>query len=311
MADFVSHHVFGAQALQSFPVTALHAARQYPVCFRWGCQGPDPLFFRSIALGSPLHKLGNRMHSEKTDELFFALSRAVQCLTGQAHLIASAYFYGFLCHYALDSEIHPYVYCRQEQLRAADPQLNASAVHCQIESDIDYLLHEQTYGETPTHFEPDSYYRLQPTEKAILAAVLHAVLRRVYHADVPLGELRGSFDDMLAWQRFLFSNHPALYRSAQRIEQIAGRGAILTAHMKQARPTWDCLNEGHEPWRNLWHPGEVRTDSVAELFDQAQVRACALAGRYAALFASGRLLCGGLDLPFDNGNPKRLIMPED
>ena len=35
------------------------------------------------------------------------------------------------------------------------------------------------------------------------------------------------------------------------------------------------------------------------------------ANTQAALFASGRLLCGGLDLPFDNGNPKRLIMPED
>ena len=35
-------------------------------------------------LGSPLHKLGNRMHSEKTDELFAALSRAVRDLSGDA-----------------------------------------------------------------------------------------------------------------------------------------------------------------------------------------------------------------------------------
>ena len=81
----------------------------------WGCQGPDPLFYRKILLGSPLHKLGNRMHSEKTDELFAALSRAVRDLSGDAQEIAAAYFYGFVCHYALDSEIHPYVYCRQVQ----------------------------------------------------------------------------------------------------------------------------------------------------------------------------------------------------
>lgn len=53
------------------------------------------------------------MHSEKTDELFAALSRAVRDLSGDAQEIAAAYFYGFVCHYALDSQIHPYVYCRQ------------------------------------------------------------------------------------------------------------------------------------------------------------------------------------------------------
>ena len=145
MADFVSHHLFGGQALAVFPASVQALAHARPACFFWGCQGPDPLFYRKIWLGSPLHKLGNRMHSEKTDELFAAFARAVHCLTGDAHEIASAYFYGFVCHYALDSEIHPYVYCRQEQIRSADAKLSGSAVHCQIESDIDYLLYERVH----------------------------------------------------------------------------------------------------------------------------------------------------------------------
>ena len=137
MADFVSHHLFGRQALTVFPAPAQRAAACRPACFFWGCQGPDPLFYRKILLGSPLHKLGNRMHSEKTDELFAALSRAVRDLSGDAQEIAAAYFYGFVCHYALDSEIHPYVYCRQVQFCTENPKLSASAVHSRIESDID------------------------------------------------------------------------------------------------------------------------------------------------------------------------------
>ena len=84
MAEFVSHHLFGRQALTVFPAPAQRAAACRPACFFWGCQGPDPLFYRKILLGSPLHKLGNRMHSEKTDELFAALSRAVRDLSGDA-----------------------------------------------------------------------------------------------------------------------------------------------------------------------------------------------------------------------------------
>ena len=179
MADFVSHHLFGRQALTVFPAPAQRAAACRPACFFWGCQGPDPLFYRKILLGSPLHKLGNRMHSEKTDELFAALSRAVRDLSGDAQEIAAAYFYGFVCHYALDSEIHPYVYCRQMQFCTENPKLSASAVHSRIESDIDYLLYERACHRPITEFDPEERYQLSPVEQAVLSVMLHAAQNRV------------------------------------------------------------------------------------------------------------------------------------
>ena len=305
MADFVSHHLFGEQALTVFPASVQQLVASHPVSFRWGCQGPDPLFYRKILLGSPLHKLGNRMHSEKTDELFAAFARAVHCLTGDAHEIASAYFYGFVCHYALDSEIHPYVYCRQEQIRSADAKLSGSAVHCQIESDIDYLLYERVHHAPVTGFDPAAHYALAPEEKAVLSVLLHAVLQKVYAVRVPVCDLRRSFDEMLAWECFLYSDSRAVYRGAQKLERMAGRGALLTGHMKIERPGWDALNEQHAPWCNLWKPDEQRTESVPELFGLARIRAAALAGQYAAQFDAGWLLHYHFEQPFDNGSPKK------
>ena len=52
MADFVSHHLFGGQALAVFPASAQALAQAHPACFFWGCQGPDPLFYRKIWPGS-------------------------------------------------------------------------------------------------------------------------------------------------------------------------------------------------------------------------------------------------------------------
>lgn len=306
MADFVSHHLFGEQVHSVFPATVQELVRRHPVSFRWGCQGPDPLFYRKILFGSPLHKLGNRMHSEKTDELFAALARGVHCLTGTAQETAAAYFYGFLCHYALDSQIHPYVYCRQEQIRSADAKLSASAVHCQIESDIDYLVYERAYHAPVTEFKPEGFYRLPAEEKAVLAVLLHAVLENVYGEDVPVRDLRRAFDEMLSWESFLYSQNRAVYRGAQRLERMAGRGAILTGHMKIERPAWDALNEQHTPWHNLWTPEETRTDSVPELFGLARIGAAAMAGQYAAQFDSGLQLHCHFKQPFDNGSPKKI-----
>ena len=223
-----------------------------------------------------------------------------------AQEIAAAYFYGFLCHLALDSEIHPYVYCRQEQIRAADAKLSGSAVHCQIESDIDYLVYERAHRVPVTEFDPAAHYTLEPEEKAVLSVLLHAVLKNVYGADVPPRELRCAFDEMLAWERFLYSDSRAVYRGAQKLERMAGRGALLTGHMKIERPAWDALNEQHAPWHNLWTPDEPRTDSVPELFGLARIRAAALAGQYAAQFDAGWLLQYHFDQPFDNGSPKKL-----
>ena len=306
MADFVSHHLFGRQALTVFPAPAQRAAACRPACFFWGCQGPDPLFYRKVLFGSPLHKLGNRMHSEKTDELFAALSRAVHDLSGSAREIAAAYFYGFVCHYALDSEIHPYVYAQQARICEENPRLSASAVHSEIESGIDRLLYERACHRPVTEFDPRERYQLSPVEQAVLSVVLHAVLKAVYGAEVAVRDLRRAFAEMTAWESFLYSDSRTVYRGAKKAEALLGRGALLTGHMKVARPDWDVLNLAHQPWHSLWKPQEIRTDSVPELFGLARIRAAALAGQYAAQFDAGWLMQYHFAEPFDSGNPRKI-----
>lgn len=303
MADFITHHLFGKQVLTVFPASVQKMAEDYPACFYWGCQGPDPLFFRKILLGSPLHALGNRMHSEKTDELFSAMLQGVRSLSDTAHNISAAYFFGFLCHYALDSTIHPYVYCRQEQICSADPRLSSSAVHCQIESDIDCLLYERLYHEPVITFVPTDYYVLEPEEKAVIAALLHMILRRVYGETVSLRNLRRSFDEALSWQTFFYSDAQRIYRSARRIENYIGRGALLTGHMKAGHPAWDALNEQHIPWQNIWNLQEIRTESVLNLLILARIHAASLAGQYAAQIESNWQLHQHFAAPFSNGKP--------
>ena len=192
------------------------------------------------------------------------------------------------------------------QICGAEPKLNASAVHCQIESDIDYLVYEKAYQSPVTNFRPEGLYTLPPAEQAVLAVLLHAVLKNVYGADVAVRDLRRSFEEMLTWEKFFYADKRRTYRTAQRLERLAGRGAILTGHMKVERPAWDALNEQHTPWHNLWRPEETRTDSVSDLFGLARIGAAGLAGQYAAQFDSGLQLWCHFKQPFDNGSPKKI-----
>lgn len=307
MADFVSHYLFGELALDAFPATVQLAAARQPAAFNWGLMGPDPLFYQGLTLGRPLHKYGNKMHSERTTELFYAFARAVNRMTGENRAIAEAYFYGFLCHHALDSTMHPYVYCRQQEVMRANPRENPSLVHCQIESDIDYALYENEYHAPVTDFDPDKYFQLADTELAVIAVLLHYLLGTVYAVRVPTATLRSAFPAMLRAQNFLYSRSHAAYRGLQSIEGVLGRGPLVTSHMKIEPPMWDCLNLEHAPWHNLWQPEVCYTACVPDLITQALARVTSLAGQYAAEFDAGWLLLHHFDVPFDAGNPKKLM----
>lgn len=302
MADFLTHHIMGEKAKVSFPVLAQAAIEKYPESFRWGCQGPDPLFFRNIVGGSPLHGLGNRMHRESTDELFFVLSKAVHWLTGEAYEIALSYFFGFLCHYVMDSEIHPYVYYHQQKICNERPRLLPGAVHCEIEAQIDAALYLKETSDFATTFDVDAYYSLSPEESAIIVGLLHVVCKRVYGEEIALRDFRRAMQQMLSWENFFYSDSRIVYRGARTLEQFAGRGSVLSGHMKVEMPSWDCLNTAHTSWRNLCSE-EDRNDSVSELVDMACLHAYALAGRYTMQFSTGNLKQIKFAVSFDNGNP--------
>lgn len=304
MADFIAHDLFGEAALAVFPAAAQREAALHPAVFRWGLQGPDPLFFHKVYRGSPLHKTGARLHEEKTDELFAVFAEAVNRLTGCAHHIAAAYFYGFLCHYALDSTLHPYIYCRQHECLTAMPKENPSLIHCQIESDIDCALFDTLKGD---HLRlPIEAYQLTDEETAVLAVVLHHLIRCVLREDIPTKALRPIFSETLTYQHLFFQTGKFLRTPARTVEQILGKGALLTSHIKAGLPQWDALNESHSPWHNLWKPDIVCTESVMELFEQAQDKAAELASSYAAQFDSGWMLNLSYYEPFDFGNYMRI-----
>lgn len=303
MADFIAHDLLGEYALSVFPAAAQREAALHPAVFRWGLHGPDPLFFHKVYAGSPLHAIGARLHEEKTDELFAVFAEIVNHLTGTAHHIAAAYFYGFLCHYALDSMVHPYVYYRQHECLEAMPKEDPTSIHCQIESDIDCALFDKLKGD---HLRlPVEVYRLTDEETAILAVILRHLVHRVLREEISTRELRPIFSEMLAYQRIFFGGGRTLRSSARTIERILGKTAVLSSHIRAGLPQWDALNESHTPWRNLWKPDIVCTETVMELFQMAQDRAAELASSYAAQFDSGWMLNLSYYEPFDFGNYMR------
>ena len=208
-----------------------------------GLSGTGPLFYRKILLGSPLHKLGNRMHSEKTDELFAALSRAVRDLSGDAQEIAAAYFYGFVCIMRSTVRFIPMFTagrCSSAPKIRSCPHRRCTAV---LKATLTICSTNAHCHRPITEFDPEERYQLSPVEQAVLSVMLHAVLKTVYGADVSTHELRRSFAEMTSWESFLYSESRASIAERKRRKPARSGRPAHRSHEARA-PDVGCAQSG-------------------------------------------------------------------
>ena len=98
------------------------------------------------------------MHDKMPNETLVSLRRGVAALPEADRSIGRAYVMGFICHYLLDSTVHPFVYSQQYALCDAGVEgldrKAGSDVHAVIESEIDEVVLNVKRGETIATFNP-------------------------------------------------------------------------------------------------------------------------------------------------------------
>ena len=135
MADNYTHQFSARNALRISGYTP----RDLP-SFILGANGPDPLF--CYQMHNPLRKynlsdLGSIMHKEKTGQFLQNLFRLAQTDAQKDYCL------GFLCHYSMDSTIHPYV---NYLTSAYGSPFNIPSGHGYFESALDSLISLKTTG---------------------------------------------------------------------------------------------------------------------------------------------------------------------
>ncbi|MGI5893487.1 MAG: zinc dependent phospholipase C family protein [Candidatus Merdivicinus sp.] len=303
MADFLTHKLFGDIVGREAPIDVRQLTEIYPEAFRWGFQGPDPLFFRQHwKEGGRYHKLGNRMHREHIDEMFDAMANHIRRQSGTKKEVLLAYFYGFLCHYALDSEIHPYVYALQKKGMERNPSVSGGVIHCQIETDVDIALYERWEGRQIEEFHPYEGHHLPTGQKWMIGELYETVMLEVYGEVLPAEEIAHSFADMLLTEDFLYRRGKKLGKAAYLAGLVRPEWSDFVSHAKIAAPYWDALNLKKRGWRNPDEPEMLRHESVLEIIAIAEEKALHLMERYVRMFAGEEWGMVHYPVSFDNGN---------
>lgn len=129
MPAFYAHHRFGERVLPLLGAETKATVLKYRNAFNIGLQGPDIFFFYRPYKKNSINQYGESLHSASAYSFFTHAADIIRqrgCDSGEY-----AYLLGFLCHFILDSECHPYV----------DEMIEKTGVqHMEIEEEFEKLL---------------------------------------------------------------------------------------------------------------------------------------------------------------------------
>lgn len=282
MPALITHHIFGEDIVSELPA-GLVTGEEELLAFLLGNQGPDPLLARWAALparAETCRELGRRIQAGRVTRAFLAVRDGVAHLPRPDERIGRAFALGLLGHYALDRAAHPFVIAQERALAAAEPELEGSEreIHAVIESDLDsWILWEKRRATTSERPPAGNLMRTPRTER-VGGALLSQVALSVYGTAVGPREYAAAVRDYELFYRAIEPAGSVRARLIGAAERLARAHSIAQSCSHYVRRTDECpaANLGRRRWR---HPftGEVRTDSFADLFDEARLAYPALA----------------------------------
>ena len=157
MPSAYAHYRFGTQMLEALPGDISRPIQRFRHMYDLGLYGPDIFYYTGPVLKSDAGFMGIKFHEQTGREFFVRVCRMLRQERPEAGI---AYLHGVLCHYCLDSMLHPFV---MEQAALGN------ATHMEIETEFDRFL-LQTDGKTSadlTGFLPRS--KLTPGEYDAIA----------------------------------------------------------------------------------------------------------------------------------------------
>ncbi len=310
MPAHITHSIFGNEVLRSQFADEQNGG--YSVCgysisraaYEWALQGPDILFFAVLAGDKVLPEHGSLMHHSKTDELFILLQQyAVSIKDTPDFRVVFSYICGFICHYIIDKNCHPYVYCMQERRAEENPRQHS--IHNKIESDIDSAMARCKFGLTPQRFKISEQLLNDEQIYLPVARLYEYLLLNLYDIRVTAQELLSAFKGSKRYYRIIIDRF-GLGIIAKAIDLLSGKRGKAHSMLRVKHYDPSVMNYEHRPWCNLQRPEIAFTQSFDELFEGSKPEAGQLIKKVASLILNETPKQVTYGDSFDNGSPKTI-----
>jgi len=152
MPSHYAHYRFGVKALELLPPEAKRAVRRFRSLYDVGLHGPDIFFYHNLFLPDKYGALSRELHQQTGEDFFTPVCKHLRLEPSEA---ATAYLWGLLTHYCLDSTMHPLV------LEETAP---GNVGHAELETEFDRFLLKTDGKPQPNTFDCSPHIRLTDGE---------------------------------------------------------------------------------------------------------------------------------------------------
>lgn len=237
-----------------------------------GAQGPDPLYYMQLHKDAKEYRYyADRMHDTNTRGLFRSMVEYTK-----EHLSQETYSFlvGFICHYALDVIIHPYVYHHVGVYKKEDPSTHSyRGLHLKFERAIDAVIIERDTKQKAHKMRLSNRHFTRKQIPKDVEQCMNVVLSEAYQKADGDVMYQKSVKAMYQNVKHIITDRFGIKKKLYQIIDFFTKETDLFFsdlsfydHIEE----YDYLNLEHRTWH---HPvtNEPKTESVDDLYDQAMV----------------------------------------
>ncbi len=263
MPAAIVHYLHADKVLKNLDVKIPNKKAYY-----LGAQGPDFLFCHRYfpwMKGESLEKLGNAVHEADPNAVLISMYN--YCKEHQTETLYS-YFYGFLCHYTIDSIAHPYINAKSEMLLKTNPKENLNTLHNEIESALDTIMLRSETGDLPGKMSLKSLVVCDIASLNQIGRLWVSVLDEVLNIKVSEKQMVEAFEDTKKVFALLNDRTGLKKQLVSKVE--SGKAHTISCHIRPILEDMeqDFANTSKAEWENSGNSSDF-----FELFDDAVVSA--------------------------------------
>lgn len=253
MPALYAHNQFGNRVLQKLDAKKRGFLLKNLRQFRIGLQGPDYLFFYKPLSSNPISQIGFQIHERPASE-FMEYARKVIRENG-TDSPEYAYILGFICHFALDSECHPFV---------AEEMEKTGIGHVELESEFEKFLMRKN-GEDPLSYPIGKTF---PTDKDTAKCVAK------FYEGVEPEEAHKALKSMRKYKSILVAPGKVKRTILDRGMKLVGQYDALQGHLFKVEDNPKCVesNEGlYERFKNAVSVAEYLIQKFDEYLEGSEL----------------------------------------
>ncbi len=243
MPSVYAHYIFGKEVLKHLNGEVKNLIEENKELYSIGLHGPDICFFyRPLLIGNRITRMGSRLHNENALPFFQAAREKIKNPEEMAYIL------GFICHFMLDSECHPYINANAEK---------GIAEHFKQESDFDrYLLCKE--GKNPIRENLTGH---------IFATKKNAALIQPFFSEATEKIIWKSLDYMISTTKKLQAPTKLERALLKGAFHLTGQYKKLSGLLMPEKPDLECIQTSQWLEKKLFQAVKPSTVIVQEYYE--------------------------------------------